>query len=96
MAAAEEFKRSRGRLPDKPPERRVVQYPPQTVTPKTCRAKPLTFVGQVEYVGGQEGERLRHELADVVRELLIYFHDEQTAAAEGTPPSSPRPSDSSA
>jgi hypothetical protein len=29
-----------------------------------------TFTGQVEYVGGAEGDRMRAQLADVIRQLL--------------------------
>jgi len=57
--------------PAKEPDNRVVRYPgpevPRRGTP------PLRFTYEVTYVGGEEGERLKGELAEVTRDLLRHF-----------------------
>lgn len=76
----EESPEVRHRLPEEPHARQIVEFPPQTVPATSRRGKPLAFVGRVEYVGGDEGERIRRDLADAMREQLLHFHNEQTSS----------------
>lgn len=47
------------------------------------RGTSRTYTGQVTYVGGAEGERLRRELATVVRDLLEWASRRDTHPSEG-------------
>lgn len=46
---------------------------------KPTRGKNYTFTGHVRYVDGAEAERLRGELAVVIRDLLAWAATEQRA-----------------
>jgi hypothetical protein len=47
------------------------------------RGTSRTYTGHVTYVGGAEGERLRRELAAVVRDLLEWAARRDTQPSEG-------------
>lgn len=65
-----------GPVPSERPERRVVRYPPQTIPAPSPRGRPLTFTYEVNYVGGEEGERLNRKLLEATRELLMHLQEE--------------------
>jgi hypothetical protein len=63
-------------FPRKPPDNAIPTTKPDPGTAESTYNRPderrpgWLFTGQVEYVGGSEGDRMRAQLADVIRELL--------------------------
>jgi hypothetical protein len=45
------------------------------------RGEDRRYWGEVEWIGGPEGDRLREKLNDIVRDLLHWAHDERKKSA---------------
>ena len=50
--------------------------------PRDARGRGRNFTGNVTYIGGGEGERLRGALAPVIRDLLDWAATHQDTAAD--------------
>jgi hypothetical protein len=48
---------------------------------RNARGRDLNYIGHATYIGGAEGERLRSELALVIRDLLDWAATHESAAA---------------